>query len=280
MQVTKNSVAKASRVLPVLFYYATVLRRTLTYGELGKITGDHHRSFKPAFAVIHNWIKQSAEHHNFERLPLAIIVVQQGKSIPGAGAIKWRLAENGLSLDSKTEIIQALFAREQQRIFEFDYWATVLHDYKIEPYVPEIKPIASITQALVKRGFPRGESDAHRKLKEFVARNPTSIGLHKEAQFLGYEIVLPSLDRADLAFKHANTIYPIEVKSHEVDEIEFIRGIYQAIKYQCLFDAREKDAGSSSRVEARLVCGRPVSPAEALRCLLLGVPLFPNIRPV
>jgi hypothetical protein len=279
MKAKAVSVAKAARALPVLVYYATVLRRTLTYGDLGDITADHPHSFKPAFAQIHEWVGQSAALHGFEKLPLAIIVVQQGKSTPGAGAIRWRLEANHLSENSTPDVIEAMFEREHRRIFEFKHWNTVLADQKIAPYEPRTTSIESITNALKKRGAPKGESEAHRSLKKYVGANPTSIALPRGTKLVDYEVVLPSLDRVDILFRNADTIFPIEIKSHEVDELEFTRGVYQTVKYRSLFEAYEMDCGSSNKVEARLVCGRPASKGERLRCQLLGVPLCANVRP-
>jgi hypothetical protein len=209
---------------------------------------------------------------------LAIIVVQQGKSLPGAGAIRWRLQENGLSENSPKEVIAALFAQEQQNIFYFEHWADVLNDRGLQPYKPELQAIDEVTHGLAKRGTASGESESHLRLKKFVGEHPELVGIPKKAKLMGYEVALPSLDRADLVFEYETTIYPIEIKSEEVDALEFIRGIYQVIKYQSLFSAQEKDRGRSMRVESRLVCGRLATEAETLRCLLLGVSLFQGIE--
>jgi hypothetical protein len=278
MKARAKSVAIAIRALPVLVYYATVLRRTLTYGDLGNITNNHHRSFRAAFAQINEWVEQSAAKHGFKKLPLAIIVVQQGKSTPGAGAIRWRLEANHLPENSPTDVIEAMFEQERNRIFRFKRWQKVLADRQIAPYVPQTTSIESITKTLQKRGAPKGESEAHRMLKKFVGANPNVIGLPRGTELVGYEVVLPSMDRVDILFKSADTIFPIEIKSHEVDEAEFTRGVYQTIKYQSLFEAREMDSGNLVRVDARLVCGRQVTLGERLRCQLLCVPLCADVR--
>ncbi len=275
---TDNAIEKARRVFPVLAYYASVLRKTLTYGDLAQITGDHHRSFRYAFDVIHNWVEESAGKYGFIKLPLAIIVVQKGGSLPGPGAIRWRLKENGLPESSNPGIIQSLFKHEQDNIFEFPYWDKVIADHKLLPYLPKLRDIAEITKELAKRRHTGAESAAHKQLKEAIGKHPELIGLPKSAKLIGFEVTLHSLDRADLVLEHDGVLYPIEVKSHEVDEPEFTRGVYQAIKYQALFSARQKDAGRSGIVQARLACGRVATPEEQLRCLLLDVPLFHNLR--
>jgi len=267
----------AKRILPVLIYYASVLERPLTYGELSYITGDFPKALKFGFAIVHQWIEESAKRNRFESLPLAIIVVAKGKSVPGSGGIKWRLRENGITY-ATPELIADMIAGEQKRIFRFPYWSVVLKDQGLSPYSPKLLGIDAITAELGKRGG-QGESYAHRLLKEFVGTHPESIGLPKQASLMGYEITLPSLDRADLVFQYKEVVYPIEVKSHEADEVELTRGIYQAIKYQCLFEAERKDSGAVGKVEARLVVGRLASDSEKLRCQLLGVRIVDGVQP-
>lgn len=278
MRARAKSIAIAKKALPVLVYYASILKSTLTYRDLGKLTDTHYHAFRAAFAQIDKWIEQSSERHKFKKLPLAIIVVQKGKSTPGAGAIPWRLEANNLSQDAPAEVREALFEYERKSIFDFKHWKTVIEDQNLPPYKPPMQTIDSITDALKERGAPNGESENHRRLKKFVGENPTLIGLPKDTRLIGYEVVLPSLDRVDILFANVDKLFPVEIKSRDVDELEFTRGIYQAVKYKSLFQAQEMDRGSPIQVQAKLVCGRIASDAERLRCQLLDVPLCDDVK--
>jgi len=249
---SENARQKAMRVLPVLIYYAQ-MRRTLTYGELGELTGDHHRSFRSAFGVIHEWVEDFAKRRGDEALPLAIIVVQQGRSIPGRGAITWRLRTNGLSSDVDQSVVEALFKDERHKIFEYPEWKALLQDRHLKPYVPSKKPIDELTKQMMQRCYGEEvESAAHRRLKLFISNNPMAAGLHPNCKLEGTEYVLPSLDRIDVMFRHLEVLYPIEVKSHEADEIELVRGLYQVVKYEALSRALQKDRNNPPLAHACL----------------------------
>jgi len=274
---SENAIAKAKRVLPVLVYYAH-MGRTLTYGQLGEITGDHHRSFRAAFGLIHEWIEKFAKERAERPLPLAVIVVQQGKSLPGAGAIRWRLAANRLSADVDQSVINLLFKDEHRSIFRYPDWRALLQQLRLTPYFPIKKSIDEVTKELVQEEYgTEGESEAHRRLKYFISANPLAAGLPLDCSLEGVEYVLPSLDRVDVMFKVEGVMFAVEVKSHEAKENEIIRGFYQVIKYEALCKALQRDRNFPPLAQAFLVTSAILTQELRDRARLLEVPVIEGV---
>jgi hypothetical protein len=275
---SENARQKAMRVFPVLVYYAQV-HRTLTYGDLGRITGDHHRSFRAAFGVIHDWIEDFAEKEETEALPIAIIVVQQGKSIPGPGAIRWRLRVHGLPNDVSQPVVEALFKEERHKIFEYSQWKSILQAHNLQPYIPQKRPIDEVTKKLIEQqhgGAP--ESLAHRRLKLFISKNPKEAGLDSSCKLEGVEYVFPSLDRVDVMFSHLGNLYSVEVKSEDVNEDELVKGLYQAVKYRALGKALQKDRNCPPLAHSCLVTSATLTEELWERARLLQVPVIDGVR--
>jgi hypothetical protein len=87
---------------------------------------------------------------------------------------------------------------------------------------------------------PGGESEAHRRLKLYVAEHPTLIGLRPTAQST-IEYAFRTGDRVDILFENHSplrSVAEIELQGEE----NICTGIHQAIKYRALADA---DAGYS-----------------------------------
>lgn len=100
-------------------------------------------------------------------------------------------------------------------------------------------------------GFAGGESDAHRKLKEFVAANPQKIGLPRNALA---EIEFPYLcgDQVDVKFDLPDGSAAVV----EIETIDGWTGAHQCIKYRALLEAALGQPLGSGRVQAILVAHR------------------------
>ena len=85
-----------------------------------------------------------------------------------------------------------------------------------------------------------GESDAHKDFKNFIASNPTKIGLSSKIGIGTTEYSLPSADTIDVVFNDNNTIIGVEVKSKISDSNDIRRGLFQCVKYKCLIEAEQK----------------------------------------
>ena len=84
-------------------------------------------------------------------------------------------------------------------------------------------------EALFPRG--KGESEQHKRLKEWASNNPSAIGLPRG--FVGeVEQDLLSGDRVDVLFTRGEEFAVVEVKSCLSSDDDLRRGIYQCVKYK------------------------------------------------
>ena len=109
----------------------------------------------------------------------------------------------------------------------------------------------------------------HKRLKEWVSKNPGSIGVPTPQQSTTVESRLLSGDEIDVLFATGTSFYTVEVKSHRSNDADYTRGIYQCVKYREV--KRAEHAPYEIVVDTILVTERKLSPALAERAKLLGV---------
>ncbi len=85
-----------------------------------------------------------------------------------------------------------------------------------------------------------GESDAHKALKNWVADNPTKVGVPANFDKTVIEAPLLSGDIVDVMFSDGKSFYPVEVKSIISTDDDLRRGLYQCVKYRAVQKAQEK----------------------------------------
>ena len=106
-----------------------------------------------------------------------------------------------------------------------------------------------------------GEGKAHRKLKEFVKRTPSVIGLPQTAaQTAKLEYELPSGDSVDVMFCHEERMIAVEVKSKRSDIGDIRRGIFQCVKYKAVTEATFRVNDREPDVRSVLVLGGLLPP--------------------
>jgi len=114
------------------------------------------------------------------------------------------------------------------------------------------------------KGFGGGESDAHKALKNWVADNPTKVGVPENFDKIVIEAPLLSGDIVDVMFSDGNSFYPVEVKSIISTDDDLRRGLYQCVKYRAVQEAQELPVRAA--VTPVLVTERKLSgELEALR---------------
>jgi hypothetical protein len=87
--------------------------------------------------------------------------------------------------------------------------------------------------------FGGGESEAHKKLKEYVAANPAAIGLPTNA-VAEIEHSFKSPDRADLVFTLPNTAGWVAVEIELAGTENTLVGAWQAVKYRTLLSLEHR----------------------------------------
>jgi hypothetical protein len=97
------------------------------------------------------------------------------------------------------------------------------------------------------------ESVAHKRLKQWLAKNPVAVnsfGKFKEGEI---EFCLASGDRLDVLFTNAKTRVAAEVKTSEASEDELQRGVYQCVKYRATLRAMQLAAAEPPNAQSVLV---------------------------
>jgi len=115
------------------------------------------------------------------------------------------------------------------------------------------------------------ESEEHKNLKKWVAAHPREIGLRKLFVEGVPESQLLSGDTVDVLFKAGHDFVTVEVKSCRSNDEDFLRGIYQCVKYRKVKEAEHHP--NKVRVESMLVTERKLNNELKIRARLLDVKL-------
>jgi hypothetical protein len=180
--------------------------------------------------------------------PLINVLITRANGIPGSGAagylatrynsprlIKWA----GISNNEKLEIVE----RERRKVRAYKGWSELEKRLFGSPFTLQ-RPGKMGTEVDGKSPDGRrggsAESPEHKKLKEWVAKNPAEIGLGTSFKTGKTELALSSCDIVDVFFSNGARFVVVEVKSCRSDDLDFERGIYQCVKYRAVKAAEEK----------------------------------------
>jgi hypothetical protein len=215
-------------------------------------------------------IGQTLEHlqriRNRPIPPIQCLVVNIATGLPGEG-IGWFVVKkedfSRLPLKRRREVVQA----ELQRVYAYPGWRDLLLELGLEPKKEDF------TRALCAASAVRGggESPEHRKLKEFVARNPSAIGLPAATPLGGTEIPIASGDCLDVSFRTKSVWIAAEIKSAISTSADIARGIFQCVKYRAVLDAVLLAEGRPQNSRAILVLGGLMPPGLLSLANMLGV---------
>jgi hypothetical protein len=125
----------------------------------------------------------------------------------------------------------------------------------------------------------RGESEEHKRLKEYMKEHPELVGLPKNAAPGVIEYEFNSADRSDVLFKLKNNWISLEVKASNANDDEIHRGIFQCVKYKALIRAEQKIDGKLPIGKAFLVCENVIPHELKEIATILGVKVFDDIVP-
>ena len=194
--------------------------------------------------------------------PLNAIVINDTTMLPGKGVNNFveryyqpdKRVKN-MSIEERRAVVEEVHAD----IFAYEYWDDVLEACKLQALLGTVTldPQADTVAEPVKGGWSKEpESDEHRKLKAYIARNPDAIGLPKRSRKGETEYVFASADKADVVFKTPNGYVGVEVKSVISGDPDLSRGLYQDVKYQAFLRAEQKALIKPPTARAILVSER------------------------
>lgn len=171
--------------------------------------------------------------------------------------------------DKKKELVSLL----NTKAIGFRNWDWVLSLLGLKPKT-SLKEESIIRSGQLGMG---GESDEHRKLKEYVAAHPEIVGLKKDEQGC-MEYTLLSGDRLDVFFKDSNVA--VEIKSEISSDADVLRGLFQCVKYKSILDAEAQVHGQKQNARAILLLGKSLSVSNRQVQTDLGIEVIEKIKNV
>jgi hypothetical protein len=234
---------RALIILPHLIRYAQ-MRQTVSYKKIADIINVNPHTELPS---ILGYIRDSiCDPLGMPRINAIVVNATTGK--PGDGFIPE--GAGGLTEDEKRK----LYERFQDEAFLYQGWDKLLQELNLEPVKVSFADLDQEAQqyieVMARTGNTGGEQEAHRKLKDFIARSPQFIGIpalkQPEKEHLFY-----SDDRCDILIElFGNQSAIVEIKVRQRGEL--VKGIYQLVKYRALLEA-ERTHGGTLPIELHLV---------------------------
>jgi len=148
-------------------------------------------------------------------------------------------------------------------------------DYEDSDY--QIKEVSKDYLSPVPKYGRGGESTHHKNFKEFIAKNPSHIGINGSEFTSEIEFILPSMDAIDVIFSNKEQSIGVEVKSKISGIDDITRGLFQCVKYNALLRALYLAQKRDVAFKAILVLENQF-PQQLLELKnILGIEVYDNI---
>lgn len=241
----------APHVLPILIKHARQ-GDTLTYTQLANALADvglepktRKTLYGKPVGLVGHVLRELGTRWNVRLPPINALVVSQATGLPGSGADEFvhyffqrKPAADFSSADRSAMMEEAIEAVKNYG----DKWLTVAEALDV-PVLQLDTGSTDTGEALVLPPPPSGyseESKEHKALKKWVSRNPNFF-----VQFGHFgpgetEIQIRSGDRLDVHFENDHQRLAVEVKPSHASSAEFIRGIFQVVKYRAILRAEQQ----------------------------------------
>ena len=263
---------RARVTLPYLVRQAKA-GQTIYYSDLAEEVGiPNPRNLNYVLGSIGNALVALGKSAKTEIPPIQCVVVNKSQGLPGEG-IGWFISQTDFSKLNKTQK-QKVVSAQLAKIFTFQDWDWVLDELGLEPVIADIEEEIKIA----KNRKGGGESEQHKKFKEFIAKNPSAVGLSENLEVGEIEYCLPSADTVDVLFREKSQKIGVEAKSIISDTADILRGLFQCVKYKHLIEAEQivLDEIPNSRIILAL---QGVLPDELVLVKnLLGIEVIENVK--
>jgi hypothetical protein len=240
---------RAGIVLPILVRQAEAAE-PIYYSDLAKEVGmPNARNLNYVLGSIGKTLNKLSEIWKKSIPPIQCLVVNKNTKLPGEG-IGWFFDEiDKKAFASRDKKQQRLIVNAKlQDIYSFGEWREVLSDLSLQPQ--EINYSEEINKASSFHGG--GESEDHKRLKIYISKNPTSVGLPGNTSEGETEFRLSSGDLVDIHFKIKLDWVAVEAKSKVSEELDIIRGLFQCVKYKAVFEAMQRASNLPQNARAIL----------------------------
>ena len=235
---------RARLALPYLVRQAKA-GQTIYYSDLAEeIEIPNPRNLNYVLRSIGNTLIDLSKRTKVEIPPIQCLVINKRQELPGEG-IGWFISPTDFSKLNKTQK-QKVVAAQLTKIYTFPSWDWVLKQLALEPVLTNLDD--ELEEA--KNFGGGGESELHKKFKEFISKNPSVLGLNSDLENGIQEYKLPSADTVDVLFIDKELKIGVEVKSSISDTADILRGLFQCVKYKHLIEAEQtvNDQLPNSRV--------------------------------
>lgn len=264
---------RARAVLPILVRQAEA-GTPIVYSALAEEVGiPNPRNLNYVLGSIGTTLENLSKAWNQKIPPLQCLVVNKSTGLPGEG-IGWFLVKkedfSALSRRQQRTIVEA----ELQHVYAYKHWHEVLSILSLSPV--EVDYSAQIKKAAAFRGG--GESEAHKLLKQYVADNPSVVGLPVGTAVGVTEFSLPSGDSADVYFVDRKDWVAVEVKSAISNEADITRGIFQCVKYKAVLEAMQLSYGLPQNARAILAIESALPSKLIALKNVLGVEVIDSVQ--
>jgi len=269
---------RARSALPLLVRQAEA-KKPILYSDLALELGmPNPRNLNYPLGSIGKTLELLSEAWGEDVPPIQCLVINKNTGLPGEG-IAWFLHKGSVSgifpddfgklpKKKQREIVEA----ELQKVFYYPRWREVLAALSLEPATYDHADL--LNEAVKYRG---GESEAHKQLKEFVAKNPGLVGLSSATPKGETELKLLSGDVLDVSFAKNGHWLAAEVKSQISGEQDILRGLFQCVKYRAVMEATLIAEGAHPSVEAVLVLEGTLPPTLTALKNMFGVTVFEGV---
>lgn len=206
--------------------------------------------------------------------PIQCLVINQVDKLPGEG-FGWFISDSAdwreLSKRQRATLTQAVM----QQIYAYPKWQAVLRALELTPTTPDFTDVLSRAS----NHMGGGESEDHRRLKEFVQHRPQLIGLANRYGPGVAEKGVPSGDRIDVFFDAGDEWVGVEVKSARSEELDLVRGLFQCVKYKAVLNAMLVAEQRDANARAVLVLEGKLPDRLVPMKHMLGVEVIEGIVP-
>src|SRR5579859_7282530 len=220
---------RARIVLPFLVRQAKA-GQTIYYSDLAAEVGmPNPRNLNFVLGAIGNALIELGSRTGRQIPTINSLVVNKNNELPSNG-VDWFFgidADTVLTKEQRKRIIN----RHWSAIYEWPYWDWVLEELGLPPFAPDYEQIMHDARG----GGRGGESEEHRRLKEWVALHPAILSLDSWGTGK-IEHKLLSGDELDVLFESGNEKVAVEVKSRISTVADILRGLFQCVKYKILVE--------------------------------------------
>jgi len=240
---------RARRAFPILVRQAFA-HQPIYYSDLAdELNMPNPRNLNYVLGSVGSTVQRLSKEWGEEIPPISCLVINKTTGLPGEG-VGWFIDDKNAFAKLPLKQKRAIVGIELQKIFAYPRWLDVLRSVglKYEP-AKDYSPLAKKVQQ--RRG--KGESEHHKRFKEYVSLNPQVLKLPKRVAPGETEYSLPSGDIVDVLFKDKVDWTAAEVKSKISDTTDIYRGLYQCVKYRAVIEAYQSELGHLPSCRAVLV---------------------------